>query len=158
MPLEVCSVPLLCPLDCWAPVLVVKNSATTRASQPITQLLTRVLMGFTPPFRLELVSFISVAPHRLKLSEEKLVDVRAVNLRMTDGARLELRRLVVEGRRARRICERCCMALQAQQIHVAHLQQVGIRRSVGNVARYAAFHLDRLVLKHKRSLLIGVAF
>ena len=80
-----------------------------------------------------------------------------MNLRMAKSASLILRRLIVERRRAGRVCKRCRMARKAQQIYVADFQQVGIRRSVRRVARLAAFDLHRLMFKHKRSALFRVA-
>jgi hypothetical protein len=49
------------------------------------------------------------------------------------------------------------MALQAEQIHVAHPQHVRIRVSMRNVAGRAAFDFHRLVLEHERALFVGVA-
>ena len=49
------------------------------------------------------------------------------------------------------------MALQAEQVDVAHLQHVRIRPAVDQVACLTAIRLHRLVLENKRPLLVGVA-
>ena len=49
------------------------------------------------------------------------------------------------------------MALQAEQVDVAHSQHVGIGASVRYVAGGAAFDLHGLVLEDERTLLIGMA-
>ncbi len=49
------------------------------------------------------------------------------------------------------------MALQAEQIDVAHSQHVHIRASMGNMAGCAALDLYWLVLEHVWPLLVGVA-
>ena len=49
------------------------------------------------------------------------------------------------------------MALQAQQIDIAHPQHVNIRAPMGNMTGRASLHLYRLMLKHKRPLLVGMA-
>lgn len=49
------------------------------------------------------------------------------------------------------------MALQAEHIEVAGLEQVRIRRSMWRMARFAAFCLDRLMFENEGPLLVGVA-
>ncbi len=49
------------------------------------------------------------------------------------------------------------MALQAEQIHVAHSQHVHVRASMGDVAGRAALDLYGLVLKDVWPLLVRVA-
>lgn len=49
------------------------------------------------------------------------------------------------------------MALQAQQIHVAHPEHVNVSAPMWNVAGRASLDLDGLVLEYKRSLLVSVA-
>lgn len=53
---------------------------------------------------------------------------------------------------------RRCMALQAEQVHVAVLQHVRICATVRDMARRAAFDLHGSMREDKRTLLIGVAF
>ena len=77
---------------------------------------------------------------------------------MAQHARLEKARLVVEGRRSRRPAEAGLgVALQAQQVYVAQLQHVGIRSAMHQMAGLATVNLYRLVLEHKRPLLVCVA-
>lgn len=80
-----------------------------------------------------------------------------MDLRVTERARLKLRGLVVEGRRAGGIGERCCVATQAEQVDVAHFQHMRIGRAVRRVAGLAAFHLHDLMLEDKWPLLVRVA-
>src|SRR5580704_14182287 len=90
--------------------------------------------------------------------KERRIEVRTVNLRMAEHARLEKARLVVERRRSR--CPAKAgrrVALQAQQVHVAQLQHVRIGSAMHQVAGLAAVNLYRLVLEHKRPLLVRVA-
>ena len=49
------------------------------------------------------------------------------------------------------------MTLQTQKVQVAGLDQTRIRRSMGRMAGYATFGLDRQMLEDKRTLLIRVA-
>src|SRR5579864_2387083 len=78
----------------------------------------------------------------LCLFEEEPIEVRAVNLRVAQHARLEEAGLVVERR-----CPRCAaearrrVALQAQQVDVAQLQHVRIRPAVRHVAGLASVDL-----------------
>ena len=85
-----------------------------------------------------------------------------MNLVMAQGARLEESLLAVKRRCARRSAGfpgggRVGMALQAQQIDVAHSQHVRIGTSMGSMAGRAALDFYGLVLEHKRPLLVGVA-
>ena len=56
-----------------------------------------------------------------------------------------------------RIHKRICVALEAEQIDVAHAEHVSIRASMRNMTRRATLDLYGLVFEHKRPLLIGVA-
>lgn len=77
---------------------------------------------------------------------------------MAQGARLEEARLVVERRRPRRTAETGSrVALQAEQIDVAHLQHVCVRTAVNHVARLAPVGFHWNVLVHKGALLVDVA-
>ena len=78
---------------------------------------------------------------------------------MTHGAGLIFLRLVVERRRCRRarVC-RECMAFQAQQVHLAALQQPRVRIPVRRMARRAPLELHRLMFKYEGSLLVRMAF
>jgi hypothetical protein len=49
------------------------------------------------------------------------------------------------------------MALQAEQVHLAHTQVARIGRTVGSVATATALCLHRHVLVNKRSLFFGMA-
>src|SRR5579863_960010 len=49
------------------------------------------------------------------------------------------------------------MARQAQQIHIADLQHVRIRGSVGCMARLAPFNFDCLMFEYERPALLSVA-
>jgi hypothetical protein len=81
-----------------------------------------------------------------------------MNLRMTQYARLEKARLIVERRRSGRSAEaRLRVALQAQQVDVAQFQHVRIWAAVRQMARLASIRLHRLVLEYKWPLLIRVA-
>jgi hypothetical protein len=77
---------------------------------------------------------------------------------MAQHARLEEARLVMERRRSRRPAEAGRrVTLQTQQVHVAQLQHVWIRSAMHQVAGLAAINFHRLMLEHKRSLLVCVA-
>ena len=90
------------------------------------------------------------------LFEESVVNIRPVDLRVTKRAGLVLSGLVVERRCAGRIGEGGGMAREAQQVHIADLQQVSVGRAVRRVARVAAFDLHRLMFEYKRAALVGV--
>ncbi len=75
---------------------------------------------------------------------------------MAHRARLILCCLVM--RRTLRPLHRERVALQAQQVHLAHSQVTGIVRSVRRVTADAPFGFHRHVFVHKRSLFLGVAF
>ena len=49
------------------------------------------------------------------------------------------------------------MALQAQQVHLAHSQETRVRGAMGCMAGGAAFRFHRYMLVHKRSTRIGMA-
>jgi hypothetical protein len=86
-------------------------------------------------------------------------EVRSVNLYVAQGAGLEKGVLIVERWSSGRTAEtRSGMALQAQQVYVAHLQHVRIRAPMRHVAGLASIHLHYFMLEYKRSLLVGVAF
>ena len=90
--------------------------------------------------------------------EEDLAEIRAVDRHVADGACLILRRLIMEIRCPRSVAEGGArMALQAEDIEVAGLEQVRIGRAMRRMACFAAFCLDRLVLEDEGSLLVGVA-
>jgi hypothetical protein len=81
---------------------------------------------------------------------------------MAQRARLKKCLLAVKRRRPRRVTgfrihKRICVALEAQQIHVAHAEHVSIRASMRNMTRRATLHLYGLMFEHKRTLLIRVA-
>lgn len=63
------------------------------------------------------------------LLEEKVIEVRTVDVYMAHCASLELRRLVMErgGAGRARIHSRECVAFQAKQVDLAPLQQPRIR-------------------------------
>ena len=71
------------------------------------------------------------------------------------GARLVLSGLVMG--RSRGPLSGKCVALQAQQIHLAHAQETWISRPVGRVTTAAPFSLHRYMLINERALLVGVA-
>ena len=49
------------------------------------------------------------------------------------------------------------MALDAQQVHIAHFQHMRVRPAVRNMARLASFDLDGRVFEHIRPFLFRVA-
>jgi hypothetical protein len=59
--------------------------------------------------------------------------------------------------RSGRTLNRERVALQAEQVHLAHAQVARIGRPVRRVATATAFRLHRHMLIHKRSLFIGMA-
>ena len=94
---------------------------------------------------------------RRVLFKERGIEVRAVNLGVTQYARLEKARLVVERRSSGRPAEAGGgVTLQAQQVDVAQFQHVGIRSTVHQMAGLAAVDLYWLVFEHKRPLLFRV--
>jgi len=74
---------------------------------------------------------------------------------MAHGARLVLGCLVMRG--AIRTLRRKCMALQAQQVDLAHPQETRVRGAMGRMATGAAFRFHRHMFVHKRAARIGVA-
>ena len=76
---------------------------------------------------------------------------------MAQYARLEQARLVVERRGSRRATKTGrCVALQAEQVDVAQFQHVGVRSTMGKMARLASINLYRLMFENERPLLVGV--
>src|ERR1700683_837509 len=109
-----------------------------------------------------LISFSGVLVARVQfmvapLFQEGWVHVRAMDRRVTHRASLILRRLIVKGGRAGRVGERRGVAGKAEQVHVAHFEQMYVRRAVRRMARDAAFDLHWLVLVNKWTALIFVA-
>ena len=49
------------------------------------------------------------------------------------------------------------MALQAQQVHLAHAQETRVGGAVGRMTTGAAFRLHRHMLIHKRAVRVGMA-
>src|SRR5580698_1094850 len=95
------------------------------------------------------------------LFEKCLVEVGAVNLVMAQRARFEEGLLAVKRRSSWRVAslpvhKGISVALQTQQIDVAHLQHVNIGTAVGRMAGRATLHFHGFMLKHERSLLVGV--
>ena len=81
-----------------------------------------------------------------------------MNCRVTQNARLEQARLVVERRSSRRSTKaRRGVALQTEQVDVAQFQHVRIWPAVHQMAGLATIDLYRLVFEYKRSLLVRVA-
>ena len=82
-----------------------------------------------------------------------------MNLRVTHGAGLILRRLIVRGTGwpARRQRGRERVALQTEHVHRHHVEQLRIGGSVGRMATGAALSLHRHMLVDERTLLIDVA-
>src|SRR5262250_1193397 len=94
--------------------------------------------------------------HLLRL-EEDLVRVRPVDRSVAHRTGLVFLRLVVErGNRSRTRIYGEGMALKANQVHLAALEQPRIRRAMWHVAGLAAFDLYCLVLVHKRPSLVRV--
>ena len=92
------------------------------------------------------------------LLEERGAEIRSVNCDVAQSARLEKAGLVVERRRTRRAAEtRCGVTLQAEQVHVAELEHVGVGPAMNHVAGGATIDLHRCMLVHEGTLLIGVA-
>jgi len=101
--------------------------------------------------------FLAVIDRIAFLLEEGRIEVGAVNLRMTQHARLEKACLIVKRRSTRRPAEAGRrVALQAQQVDVAQFQHVGIWSTVSQMARLASIGLYRLMLENKWPLLVRV--
>src|SRR3984957_1122805 len=96
---------------------------------------------------------------RCSLLEEHAAEIGAMNLRVTHGAGLILRRLIVRGTDwpAGSQLGRESVALQTEHVHQAHLEQPGIGGTVGGVATAAALSLHRHVLIDERTLLVDMA-
>ena len=82
-----------------------------------------------------------------------------MNLRVTHGAGLILRRLIVRGTAwpARRQRGRERVALQAEHIHWHHVEQLRIGGTVGRMATAAALSLHGHVLIDERTLFVDMA-
>jgi len=92
--------------------------------------------------------------------EEDLAEIGAVNKRMAHGAGLVFLGLVVgwtDGRLRGHVAHGQRVALQAEQVDLAHSQQARVGRAVWRVATGAAFRLYRQVLVNKRSFFLGMA-
>ena len=74
---------------------------------------------------------------------------------MAHRARLVLGGLIMG--RSRGTLDRERVALQAQQIHLAHAQETRIGRPMRHVTTATSFRLHRYMLKNERPLLVGVA-
>ena len=86
------------------------------------------------------------------------VEIRAMNGCMANRARLILRCLAMKVRRSRGAAERGSgVALQADNVQVAGLNQSGIRRTVWGMAGHATLRFDRLMLKNEWPLFVSVA-
>ena len=71
------------------------------------------------------------------------------------GARLVLSGLIMG--RSGGTLSRICVALQAEQVDLAHAQVARIGRPMGRVATATALRLHRHMLIHERSLFVGMA-
>lgn len=81
-----------------------------------------------------------------------------MNLTVAKRACLEESVLIMKAGRPGSSAEtRLRVALQAEQIYVAHLQHVRVWPTVGNVAGLAPLDFYRLVLEHIGPLLVGMA-
>ena len=82
-----------------------------------------------------------------------------MNLGVTHGAGLILRRLIMRGTDwpPSRQLGRESVALQTEHVHQAHFEEPGIGRTVGRVATAAALGLYRHMLVDERSLLVDMA-
>ena len=87
--------------------------------------------------------------------EKDAAEVGPVNLRVTHGAGLILRGLIVCWPHRPNRWEG--MALQTEHVHQAHFEQPRIGGSVGRVATAAALCLHRHMLVNERPLLVDVA-
>ena len=92
--------------------------------------------------------------------EIDLAEVRAVNKCVTHGARLIFLRLVMRGTNGRlrwHTAHRQRVALQAELVDLADLQQPRVGGSVRNVARGASLGPYREMLENKGALLFAMA-
>ena len=90
--------------------------------------------------------------------EEEAIDVRSVDLCVTQRAGLIFLRLVVERRRAgNRGVDRQRVTLETHRIHLAAREQARIGGAVRDMTRDAALDLHRLVFENKGTRLIGMA-
>src|SRR5208282_1839149 len=132
-----------------AGTLAKKRAATARLRNHMARRAGRVFAGLC------ISRMASLLPLRL---EEKCVGVGAVDRRVAQGAGLILLRLVVEARhRGRPEVQSQGMALQAEDVHLAALQQPRIRRAVGHVASNAALDLHDFMLVDERTSLVRMA-
>jgi len=97
--------------------------------------------------------------HRCSYLKKHIAEIGAMNLRVTHGAGLILRRLIVRGADwpARRQRGRERVALQTEHIHCITLSSFRIGGTVGRMATGAALGLNRHMLVDERTLLIDVA-
>ena len=92
------------------------------------------------------------------LPKEDRAEVRAVDRHVAEGTSLVFRCLVVKRRHPRYggiDCQR--VAVQAQQVDLAVIQQPGVGRAVRHVTGDAALDLDGLVLVNEGARLVRVA-
>ena len=81
-----------------------------------------------------------------------------MNLTVAKRACLEESVLIMKAGRPGSSAEtRLRVALQAEQIYVAHLQHVRVWATMSNVARLASLDFHSLVLEHIGALLVGMA-
>jgi len=92
------------------------------------------------------------------LFEEERIEIRAVNLRVAQGARLILLCLVMESwQRWDGSIYGEGVALKTKEVDLATLEKSGIGRAVWRVASHATFHLHCLVLMDKWPGLVHMA-
>lgn len=92
------------------------------------------------------------------LLEEETIEVGSVQANVACGASLILDRLVMKRRFGGGRKARVCMALQADGVHVASIEQAWVWGSVRCVAKDAAFRLHGRVLEGEGTHLFRVAF
>ena len=86
------------------------------------------------------------------------VEIRAMNCCVANRACLILRGLVVKVRRPGSGAEgRASVALQAENVQIASLDQARIWRTVRRMTGHATFRLNRLVFEDKWPLFVRVA-
>jgi len=92
------------------------------------------------------------------LLEKSRIEIRPVNLHVAGGASLKESGLVMKRRRPRSAAKtRGGMALQTQNVDVADLQQMSVRRTMHRMARRAPLDFHRPMLENKWALLIRMA-
>src|SRR5215831_19571479 len=95
----------------------------------------------------EIMSYLSPEKH--------IARVRPMNGCVAHGARLILRCLIVSG--ASRSLHGECVALQTQQVDLAHPQEPWVRRPMWRMTTGATLGLDGYMLIYERTLLVDVA-